>query len=336
MQSIQLAPKGPFSELPRSDTLFGAICWGIRHSQGEEALEDLLARFAEGDPPFLISSAFPTVEQPNSDEQLYLLPKPRLPGQHSSGEAMTDERVEALQAWKRIEYIPAPLFAEIAAGERSKTDVVDELEASAVDIDGQTYNRDREFLLPIEPVSVQRPYESETRVRNAINRLTGATDGSLFERESVFFAEKAGLHACVEGDVDTVIEGLAILQDRGIGGGKSVGQGRFRLEAVKEVAEFPTETDTEWFCTLSLCVPHPEELDQLVTEGYYAVETRKGIVENAAASSSNIWKRQVLALAEGSVLPRLGTSHGHNPVVADHYDHGVQQYGYALPAGFER
>jgi CRISPR-associated protein Csm4 len=330
MKSIQLSPEGPFSEIPRSDTLFGAICWGIRHSQGEETLEAVLARFADGDPPFLVSSAFPTVTHPDSGERLHLLPKPRLPGPRSSDEEASDERIEALQAWKRIEYIPATLFAELARGERSGSDVVDGLEASAVDIDGQTYERDWEFLLPAESES-GRPYETETRVRNAVNRLTGATGGNLFERESVFFAEGAGLHVCVEGAIDIVVEALAMLQDRGIGGGKSVGQGQFRLEGVEEVGRFPEAADAESFCTLSLCIPQSDRLAELVRDGYYSVETRKGVV---GKSGSDIWKRRVLALAEGSVLPRLGAIHGHNPVVADHFEHGVQQYGYALPVGF--
>lgn len=331
MKSIQLAPEGSFSEIPRSDTLFGAICWGIRTAQGEETLEDLLARFAEGDPPFLISSAFPTIERENGG-RLHLLPKPRLPGSRSGSEAASDERIEALQAWKRIEYIPASLFAALATGDRSRSDVIDGLEASEAVIDGRTHQRVREFLLPTES---ERPYETTTRVRNAINRLTGATEGNLYERESVFFDEGAGLHVCVEGDIDIVVEALAMLQDRGIGGGKSVGQGQFRLDGVDEVGKTFPGTDTEWFCTLSLCVPQPDRLDQLVSKGSYAVETRKGVVGDAAGAS-NLWKRRVLTLAEGSVLPRLGVNHGHNPVVADHFEHGVQQFGYALPVGIER
>lgn len=293
MKTIQLAPDGSFSEIPRSDTLFGAICWGIRTAQGEESLENLLARFAEDDPPFLISSAFPTVKR-DDGERLHLLPKPRLPGPRSDGETASDERVEALRAWNRIEYIPASLFALLATGERSKGDVIDGLEASEVVIDGRTYQRAREFLLPTES---ERPYETKTRVRNAVNRLTGATEGNLFERESVFFEEGTGLHVCVEGDIDTVVEALAMLQDRGIGGGKSIGQGQFQLDGVEEVGVFPG-TGAEWFCTLSLCVPNPDRLDQLVSRGAYAVETRKGVVGDAAGTS-NVWKRRVLALVEG-------------------------------------
>jgi CRISPR-associated protein Csm4 len=334
MQSVQLVPTGPFSEIPRSDTLFGAICWGIRRARGEEALEDLLARFAEGDPPFLLGSAFPTADRSESDGRLHLLPKPLLARPRASGDSASDERIEALSAWKRIEYLPAALLAELAAGERSGSDVLEGLEASAVVVDGEEHERAREFLLPAES-GIQRPHETETRVRNAVNRLTGSTDGNLFERESVFFGDGAGLHVPVEGEVDTVVEGLALLQDRGIGGGKSVGQGQFHLDGVAEIGQFPATADAERFCTLSLCIPRPEELGDLVTQGLYEVETRTGVVADAA-SASDIWKRRVLALAEGSVLPRLGATHGHNPVVADHFEHGIQQYGYALPVGFER
>jgi CRISPR/Cas system CSM-associated protein Csm4 (group 5 of RAMP superfamily) len=85
-------------------------------------------------------------------------------------------------------------------------------------------------------------------------------------------------------------------------------------------------------CTLSLTIPKPGELAD-VAEGRYEVVSRKGVIENQMASPDDIWKRRVLALAEGSIIPASEGPYAHNPVVADHFEHGVQQYGYGFPVG---
>lgn len=365
MKSVLLSPEGPFSEVPRSDTLFGAICWGIRLTRGEESLEDVLARFKAGDPPFLISSAFPML-----DREGLLLPKPQLPRLRAGYGAMTDERLDALRAWKRIEYVPLPVFSTIVTGTfpdgelldgfddaDDNSDDADSNDNDLITIRDRQYVRNRQFLLP-EGSDCERPYRKTKRTRNAVNRLTGATDGSLFHRDGVFFPECGGLHVCVEGDLDIVMDGLSVLQDHGIGGDRSVGRGQFRLAGTEEI-DLPAP-DGDLFCSLSLCIPRAGEMDQFLTEGYYEIEPRKGVVENSLTSPENIWKKRVLALAEGAILPRDGKQedsareieadadktrgcvpkergfHGHNPIVADHFEHGVQHYGYSLPVGIRR
>lgn len=352
MKAVILNPETPFREMPRSDTLFGAICWGLRESRGEAELEDYLAAFADGEPPFTISSAVPVLEQ---DRRHYLLPKPRLPGpdldEEGEGDtediqSLTETRLEALQTWKRLEYLPDTVFRRLARGEWTKADVLDRLEADRFTVSDSTYARRDEFLLPVgdrasdggdserpdrPPVRPRRPYEREARTRSAINRLTSSTDGRLFQSERVQFRDRTRLAVLARGDVTAVAEGLALIQDRGIGGGRSVGNGQYRIEEIT-APEFP-DPDAAHVCTLSLCVPRAAELKAFTSEGYYEVETRKGVVENDLASPDRVWKRRVLALAEGSVLPASDGPYAHNPVVADHFEHGVQQYGYAFPVG---
>lgn len=342
MESVLLSPDGPFSEIPRSDTLFGAICWGIRDVRGTECLEDVLAQFRADRPPFRISSAFPLLD---GDDREYLLATPRLPKLSAGVGKMTDERLEALDVWQQIEYVPASVFSMIATGAVSDSELLAGFdENGAITIGERRYVHDRRFLLPAE--SDRKPIWRTERTRNAVNRLTGATEGSLYHRDAVFFSDIAGLHVCVEGDVDLVLDGLSVAQDRGIGGDRSVGRGQFRLDGIGSF-DLP-QPDGDFFCTLSLCIPHPEELEPFLTNGYYEIEPRKGVIENSLTSPDTIWKKRVLALAEGSILPRQTATdrgsertdgehsegpYGYNPIVADHFEHGVQQYGYSLPVG---
>lgn len=54
-----LRPLAPWATPWQADTLFGALCWELVHSAGEDALSRLLGRFRQGPPPFLLSDAFP-------------------------------------------------------------------------------------------------------------------------------------------------------------------------------------------------------------------------------------------------------------------------------------
>lgn len=355
MKSIRLNPVGPFAEIPRSDTLFGAICWGIRLSRGEAELEAILAEFAEGNPPFLISSAFPTLD---GDPSVRFYPRPRLPSPDVDVGDVTDDRVEALKTWKKIAYLPEAIFEGLARGDLTKADVLAALSEDETLLDGTEYERFEEFLLPEAALSDDseegdgnegdgrqdsdtanagdtqednKPIQRSERIRNAVNRLTNSTDGQLYQQRAVHFAPDAGLHvlASDDGNIDAVIEGLSLIQDRGIGGGRSVGQGQYELGSIDEV-DIPAP-DGDRFCTLSLCIPRDSELEALASDGYYGIETRKGVLEDEATASPAVWKRRVLAVEEGSILPRTTPPHGHNPIVADEFSDGVQQYGYALP-----
>lgn len=338
MKSIQLAPDGPFAQRPRSDTVFGALCWGIRDAHGEATLEEYLADFADGSPPFLISSAYPTLEIGGA--VCRFLPKPRLPT--ATNGAVSDARVKAINVWKQLDFIPLALFRSIATGSLTKSDILSDMEGQGLVIDGQEYDRDGSFLIPNRTAnsddesspeseaSQSKPYARGERVRNAVNRLTNSTDGQLFQEESIYFAEGGGLHVMASGDTEMVVDALSIVQDRGLGGRRSVGRGQFNIENIEDI-DLPDPTGG-YFCTLSLCIPDDEELDQQVTDGYYDIETRKGVLE-AGAASGGVWKRRVLTLTEGSVLPTGESPHGHNPIVADEFEHGVQQFGYAFPVG---
>jgi CRISPR type III-A-associated RAMP protein Csm4 len=198
-----------------------------------------------------------------------------------------------------------------------------------ISIDGADYRLSSGFLLPDGGAE---PFKRHETPGISVNRLTGSTDGNLFHRRGVRFSEGSGLYVLADGETGYVKRGLSALQDEGIGGGGSVGKGHYTFKGPRsENPDLEVEHDGS-FCTLSLCVPDEDEIDGFFEGGYYRTETRKGVVENSLASPDNIWKRKVLAIGEGSVLPSVtGGQPGHNPVVADHFEKGVQHYGYAFP-----
>jgi CRISPR-associated protein Csm4 len=336
MKTVTLRPDGPFSERPRSDTVFGAVCWGLRLTHGEEALEDVLLQFANDEPPFRLSSAYPVIQPNDAHGRIHLFPRPYLPIQSAVGDDASTEAIEALQRWEQLKYVPEKLFGKVLDGTVTSDQLITALSGDrrSITIDGVQYEINEEFLLPARVVRSrsgdrQRPLLTAERVRNAVNRLSNATEGRLFQEQSVYTADGVALAVAVEGDVETALTGLAAIQDHGIGGGKSVGKGTYELGAV-ETLELSVASGGP-SCTLSLCVPREEAIDTALTDGFYDIETRKGVIESSLASGTDIWKRQVVALTEGAVLPPFDGHVGYNPIVADRFEHGVQQFGYEFP-----
>lgn len=56
---FKLRPLGPWITPWQADTVFGSLCWEMRKLEGEESLVRFLRRFGEGEPPFVVSDAFP-------------------------------------------------------------------------------------------------------------------------------------------------------------------------------------------------------------------------------------------------------------------------------------
>jgi CRISPR-associated protein Csm4 len=105
---IRIRPLSPWASPWRSDTIFGSICWRWLELYPQD-FTTLIEEFqAEGEPPFLLSDAWPGT----------LLPAPaHVPIEPQTG----GDR----KKWKPPLYIPESSFRRIAAGEdRSATDVV--------------------------------------------------------------------------------------------------------------------------------------------------------------------------------------------------------------------
>ncbi len=310
MKVIHLKPSSPFKDpFPHSDTLFGALSWGIRHVFGEEALTDLLADFKNGRPPFKISSLFPY------HEQTYYLPIPKTPTFIEENPENFEEMWQVKED-KKLRWITAEGLDQFIQGKK-------DLETVLKETDRKTFVT--EFEQP----------------GNAINRLSSATEGNLFfepvhkhlKGTELYFLLKTGTE-----DVEGKIKGaLRYLETRGIGGSTSTGKGSFELGKIGKFEEFEEDEEADSFMTLSLYSPTGDEWSRYRNNEnklHYELVKRKGVVEQSFTNLEAPWKRTLFMFSEGSIFPAVNGNdeYGRNPIVnTEEFD--VQQYGYAFPIG---
>lgn len=307
---------------PRSDTLFGAVCWAIRWIDGEEALLDLLGRADAREPPFLVSSAFPFAE--SGARRTFLLPRPLLPAA-----AHDDDAMAVSKAVRRIRWVSAGLFADILAGRLPPGALAAGLAAKNLQEKDRAIGREDELLPHFHSLDVDR---------NGINRLTGAVSEGLLFTSRIEMVQDGGYFCLVQprrpGVVSRVMAAFRFLADRGIGGDSSVGRGQFQV-AFEDEDPFQAPSDGEDVITLSLFHPSNGDLRHLAAHRervHCTVETRRGRLEQMYAPHARVWKPALRYLSEGSVFPRLDGRevYGCAPVVLDE-PFGVRQNGFAYP-----
>ncbi len=319
MKAIYLESRGAYRNELHSDTLFGLICWAIRQVFDEARLVGLLKAFADGRPPFLISSAFPCRKDGTGWQPF--LPRPLLPPPKPVRD-LSPEEAQRLKQYKRLRYIPAEHFNKFLQGDYSDV----------------SYYGSNEWE---EKFEVPMP-QCVDRLHSTIDRLSGTTDG-----EGNLFTEPEyrtdALYFLLDGkEADLVENALRFLEDFGWGGGNSVGYGHFAAT----VGESPlkataTVAESDRFITLSLYHPHPDEINHFRTrEAWYDLVVRKGKVGGHFFHTEDVWKRSVLMFAPGSTFPSMADKqmYGRNPIVkgrADGLPFDVQQFGYAFAVGMK-
>jgi CRISPR-associated protein Csm4 len=303
---------------PRSDTLFGAICWGYQLLFGGDKLAQFLLKFNERSVPFLISSMFQYHER--NGNKVHFFPKPL--SDPSTGNLLPQD-LETITTWKRLkksQYVTDTEFIEMLRGHNQAG-----------------------FSQSPAIVARQIPH-------SAINRLTWTVDADQFFYTEEFSLisetqETRGLFFCVtcyeevepdiERDLKTVFYFLA---DKGIGGKTSVGKGHFKSIEIDDKLPYtaPPDEESTHVVTLSLTYPDPE-LRKLLPESWYTLEKRQGKIESmyAAPASGHIWKDHLLMLQEGSTFPKKTGQcfYGGNPIVrkaGKNLSFDVYQYGYAF------
>ena len=303
---VRLTPTGRFlGGLPRSDTLFGALCWGIRWTHGEPALLGLLGACDRAEPPFVLSSAFPFAEGGNGP--VYYLPRPL---HWPAGSPEQDlEGMSRAKRLRRAAYCSRSVFSQVTAGRPPALDALAEPKGPCLSTPG-------EALPAIRDVDVDR---------NAINRMTGAV-----QEGRLFFGQETGvtgggayfLIRMRDAAARPLVEAaLRFLEDRGIGGDASVGRGQVRV-AVEDGDLLPETPRPPRCVTLSLLHPSAADRDHLaanVGQSAYRLVKRKGRVESLYAPTEQPWKSTLVMLSEGSVFLRDGDRavYGAAPVVKE-------------------
>ena len=86
---LTLQPLSALGTPLAGDTLFGQLCWTLRHQLGNDALTALLAGYTQGQPFAVVSDALPQGH----------LPLPSLPSSAWQAEAGSDRKVLKKKRW---------------------------------------------------------------------------------------------------------------------------------------------------------------------------------------------------------------------------------------------
>ncbi|WP_456365154.1 type III-A CRISPR-associated RAMP protein Csm4 [Thermococcus sp.] len=224
-KAVKLIPRGPIRELPRADTIFGAMGNAVATLFGAKAVDELVEGFKSGAG---ISSAFPF------KGDTYYLPKPLSVGALDFEKLLKDlpeeERYTMEKAMKKAGYLDLRNF---------------------------------EKALRLEPFDVPKamPFRKVDVPRVALDRVTN--DSNLYFWDEVRFKESSGLYFLYSGDEgffrDYILPALRYLSDTGIGGKATWGFGLFdfRLDELEISAPespcnvtlsnaLPTKTPVLW------------------------------------------------------------------------------------------
>ncbi len=275
-----------------SDTLFSALCYAYRLLYGKDELDKLLKPFVEGDPPFLLSSAFPFYKD------IYFFPL--------LFTAHLPEGVE-VKDFKKLRYLPKELWEEV----RLKCSVrpcVARLKNE------YKFAQDKKILVPKElqkpslrtasggeAISLQYPLWEEREIqRVSLDRVSSASN--IFNFGEVVFQNNAGLFFLIDYkdiDIEKKLEAsIRLLGDEGIGGDRTSGKGTFKPEF--ETIDIK-DIEGKDYLLLSMYHPSEEELAKFKDfQGTYDFKTRGRYILSPDTTTHP--KKWVRMFTEGSVI----------------------------------
>lgn len=262
-----LSPKTAFATPLMGDTLFGQLCWAIRHAWGEARLTELLEGYTTGRPFLVVSDAFPAG----------YLPMPALPSRYWREETDPSQR-KALKrrVWIHEEAFPLPVAEWPAfACEASRT-------GAAVESRAQPRNSLDRLTLATGKGAGFAPYS----VRQHWYPATARLDIHLRLDESRLSQADLG-------------QALTAVGLTGFGKDANVGLGKFTLETLQADTP-PRQPDANAWLTLAPCAPQGLALD--AKRSFYRPFTRYGRHGAEAVLLGNPFKAPLLLAATGAVF----------------------------------
>jgi len=273
-----------------SDTLFSAFCHSFLLLYGEENLEKLLSEFIEGNPPFLISSAFPW--------------------------------------WKGKYYFPVPLNQIPEKKELKKIEFVAQSDFEKI-LSGEKLSDEMDTIPRITTGDVSKPWNNTEVPRLLINRMNNMPGENFFYFGETLFTETSGLYFLINflsNNIEKQFKStINLLVEEGIGGDRSSGKGVFNKPEFYEMKL--NVPNTEGVISLSLYYPQKDELSD-IPSGYYELIERKGYIYSPWCQS--LRKKSVRMFAEGSVFPskKIGRVVDITPQLFT--EHKIYRYGLAF------
>jgi CRISPR-associated protein Csm4 len=280
--TLRIEPLAPFGTVLMGDTLFGQLCWAVRHRYGEGRLRELLEGYTTGQPFAVVADACPEG----------YLPRPALPLSYFREVPEADRKRVKKQVWLPLNALDTPL-PEWLGRCRSDRDLAAILQRNAAPGDEPEQSH-----LPLMAYHPQQ--------HNTINRLTGTTGRGEFAPYTLlqrWYAPDLALScrvvfAAERVEAQELIELFNDIGAIGFGRDASIGLGKFRVDVTQEA--WPSQADANACLTLAPCAPQGLGFDS--QRSYYAVFTRFGRHGDAAAHLGHPFKSPVLLARTGAVL----------------------------------
>jgi CRISPR-associated protein Csm4 len=343
-----------------SDTLWGHICWALRYTQGEEELLDFLECYDNGEPPLVISSAFPKGYLP------FPVLEPMVKTQQralSTTFGDTSDFVTAVSAMKKLfgtKYISQELLIHLNEKSISNYSIAEILLKNprtcpriaaylpfncAVKykngkIACSYLSSQVQFYCPSEFNKLLVSIESSPEVtyHAKINRLSGtAIDGGLFTTNDNFYSNNDFEAYCKIGSgfsEKILKECLEFINVNGFGRKKSTGKGAVHCTIERTTDDFVI---SDAFMTLSNYVPCQDDPQK----GFYKLLTKYGKLGGHFASSSIIpgsdptpFKYPIVMFESGSVFKKDKNKEHYGQIVKDVHSAkniNIVHYGMAYP-----
>lgn len=338
---VKLSPESAFHALPSSDTLFGALCWSIRRLCGNERLKEVLTEI-DNNPLFVLSSAFPILEVKGSDA-LYFLPKPVTTGitvyDVEAIAGRNNKKVQVIviteyKKYKKAEYVSESIFLDVQKGASDRSVFEQYMKENIVLFSNILMTKDEYNL--IDAHLKIKPFISSVVQKNAIDRLSMSTgeEGQTFYQQEIYASKIFGLYFLMKtSNVSFFTPLLRYLEDKGIGGNRSTGKGRFKIKVIGEKS-LPDSADVKTFLNLSRFIPSNGDIDLNSHRNCYEVFPYRSKVDSEYEfKGDDVWKDRVMYLKEGSVLVANEKKpfYGRCPIVKEIDGQKVRQNGMALP-----
>jgi CRISPR-associated protein Csm4 len=299
MQTVRftIQPQTAFGTPLVGDTLFGQLCWALRHRFGETWLTKRLQHYCEGRPFLVVSDGFPHG----------FLPLPTVPSRFFN-ESREDRKVLKKKRWLPLNKTANDFkrWQELACSDQEAARTV--LQKTDSPIKKQTLQ-----------VITSQPH-------NTINRATGTTGEDMFapyNMSQIWFhpSIRLDLYAVVDEEQLTLDELTATLTDIGTcgyGRDAGIGLGKFTITDGPQDSPLPQINQADTWLTLAPCAPQKLDLDG--EKSFYRPITRFGRHGSTMALGPNPFKRPILLAATGSIFTPANRA----------FDHSSQYIGQGL------
>ncbi|MBN1625209.1 MAG: type III-A CRISPR-associated RAMP protein Csm4 [Deltaproteobacteria bacterium] len=328
---IHLEPQSSYEISLHSDTIFGAICWGIRTLFGETRLVQILDEFADS-PPFLISSTFPYKK--DEDTFKYFLPMPLL-----KPLSIQDLEAQISKDKKKVkELYHSAKYERVVISNKYKE--FRKIKFIGISNFSRIINEPKESELFTDYLSnllsEPRFYVVGSAQKNSLDRLTKSTTGSgnTFYVPEIAYREKFGVYFLLQcQSIDDYLRPvLKLLEDSGIGPNAKTGKNWFKVL----ISEGPLLTrnitqEGSSFITLSRYLKN----EPICSIGsYYKITNVRSKVESRFEFAGNdVWKNRVSYFTAGSMImpEKIKAYYGRLAPVKIINGKTIYQYGYAYP-----